>query len=58
MALLAELSTAAISAPHSTGRSVASVTASRVPCEPQAVTAPLTTPRAGGRSVKGRAKST
>ena len=53
IALLAALSTAAISAPHSTGSSSSAVSGARVPCAPQAVTAPLTTPSAGGSSVNG-----
>jgi len=34
------------------------VSGARVPCAPHAVTAPLTTPSAGGSSVNGRPKST
>ena len=47
-----------MSAPHAIGSTVASETAGRAPWAPHAVRAPLTTPRAGGSSVKGRAKST
>ena len=42
MPLLAAFRTAAISAPHRTGSSSPVVTGALSPCEPQAVTAPLT----------------
>jgi hypothetical protein len=58
IALFAAFSTPAMSAPHSTGSISDAVSGARVPCAPQAVTAPLTTPSAGGNSVNGRPKST
>ncbi len=58
MALLAAFRTAAISVPYSTGISRSTVIGGLAWPAPHAVTAPLSTPSAGGSRVNGRASST